>query len=318
MGWNLGALLTEERPGLGESATAELPGQDSLHQPRLLLRPGLKRAGASALEGLGLRGPAGPLDWVRSSAQGVAQLLDQSFQGFLDLEGRTSQRVGDCTVLSASWEGSFWHHDVTQPEVREAMLRRTERFLGSSEANLVFLRVVNGSHELLELGKLHRSLQRRFPHSRVRLLALVDLQETDCLHMTRELGEDVLVATLRKDSWLAPLPTSPVERVRCLMSRTSEAYGRALAAALHVWARAARTLPVLWQNMAWLSFGLRPFHGGDPRTAAFEPRPLGASMLQALQATTTFAQLSHAVATPSAANAAIRRPLHPSRVISAA
>ncbi|CAJ1421368.1 unnamed protein product [Effrenium voratum] len=91
-------------------------------------------AGASALEGLGLRGPAGPLDWVRSSAQGVAQLLEQSFQGFLDLEGRTSQRVGDCTVLSASWEGSFWHHDVTQPEVREAMLRRTERFLGSSEA----------------------------------------------------------------------------------------------------------------------------------------------------------------------------------------
>ncbi|CAJ1440060.1 unnamed protein product, partial [Effrenium voratum] len=89
--------------------------------------------------------------------------------------------------------------------------------------------------------------------------------------MTRELGEDVLVATLRKDSWLAPLPTSP-ERVRCLMSRTSEAYG--------VWARAARTLPVLWQNMAWLSFGLRPFHGGDPRTAAFEPRPRGASMLQ--------------------------------------
>ena len=49
MGWNLGALLTsEERPGLGESATPELPGQDSLHQPRLLLRPGLKRLGRTA------------------------------------------------------------------------------------------------------------------------------------------------------------------------------------------------------------------------------------------------------------------------------
>ena len=45
----------------------------------------------------------------------------------------------------------------------------------------MFLRVVNGSYELSQLGQLYRSLQQRFPKSRVRLLALVDLQAAKCV-----------------------------------------------------------------------------------------------------------------------------------------
>ena len=34
-------------------------------------------------------------------------------------------------------------------------------------------------------------------------------------------------------------------------------------------------------SQAWLELSLSPFYGGDPHSAAFEPRPVGASIFQA-------------------------------------
>ena len=75
---------------------------------------------AAALQALGLRGEAGPFDWLRISARSVGFLLRTGFQDFFDTESIPSRGEGDRVAAARSWEGSFWHHDVRDPDVQLA------------------------------------------------------------------------------------------------------------------------------------------------------------------------------------------------------
>ena len=60
----------------------------------------------------------------------------------MDWEG-TTHPVGSLEVFPMRWGGSFWHHDIRDPKVRETFVRRKERFLSSKNENLLFIRVVS-------------------------------------------------------------------------------------------------------------------------------------------------------------------------------
>ena len=61
---------------------------------------------------------------------------------------------GSFIVLS-NWGGSFWHHDLSDPNTHEVLGRRIARFLGLAEVACdrprVFIRLVNHTGELCPL-----------------------------------------------------------------------------------------------------------------------------------------------------------------------
>ncbi|CAE7685781.1 cyb5r2 [Symbiodinium pilosum] len=106
------------------------------------------------LQLLDLRGPAQPFDWTRTPLDGIVRCLDEGFQNFLTYSAfcDTNQHP---VFLGSSWGGSFWHHDLNNPNTHKVFGRRIARFLGLAEVACdrprVFIRLVNHTGELCPL-----------------------------------------------------------------------------------------------------------------------------------------------------------------------
>eukprot|EP00434_Breviolum_minutum_P017850 symbB.v1.2.015753.t2/scaffold1187.1/size155418/2 len=104
-------------------------------------------------------------------------------------------------IFPMSWGGSHWHHDFDDDEVKETMQRRKERFLSPAQENIVFIRAVNCTEELLAIPHLVQALKRRFSRSHVRLLVLVDHQDVASNSVAKDLGNDVIFSTANGSVW---------------------------------------------------------------------------------------------------------------------
>jgi len=224
---------------------------------------------AAALQALGLRGEAGPFDWLRISARSVGFLLRTGFQDFFDTESIPSRGEGDRVAAARSWEGSFWHHDVRDPDVQLAFHRRIDRFLNPRGRNVIFVRAVNSSEELHEISELFATLKQHFRTVRVHLAVLIDLQEAAGAFCTEDLGSDVIFLPIHQAAWLNKSQAVGRAHVREMMAQTSWAYCQGFARALHIWFGQ--------EEAAWLSSvkqlhcQLLSFCGGNCRTESYEP-----------------------------------------------
>jgi len=227
---------------------------------------------ANTFESLGLRDAAGPFDWMRSDCQGITHLVENGFEDFLEWDG-SSHKIGSLDVFPVKWGGSFWHHDIRDAKVQETFKRRADRFLKAKNENLLFIRVVNGTQELSQIKALHAALLQRFAESRVRLLVLVDLQDSEQDLVTQELGQDVIFSCVHHHSWEGPLEGSPEEQARRRLHVASEAYSQALMRALHIWCNCG-TLSATWPSVAAFTQHLVPWLGTDPRRDSFQPSRL--------------------------------------------
>lgn len=172
----------------------ELPGVKHFLSKTSLVSLGSYCAVANMIQKLGLREAAGPFDWIRSNGQGVTHLLRNGFQDFLDWEGRVHDVAG-LQVFPTTWGGSFWHHDISDPQVRQTFDRRKQRFLQMRNENLLFIRVVNGTQEVAQIPDLYSALHARFAAvGRVLLLVLIDMQDSEREVRTQDLGSNVILA----------------------------------------------------------------------------------------------------------------------------
>lgn len=126
-------LQTRRRQQLG----FELPGIKDFLSKTTAVSLGSYCAVANMFEQLGLRDAAGPFDWMRSDCQGITHLILNGFQDFLEWEGHL--QIAGLKVFPTTWGGSFWHHDLNDPQVRETFTRRKDRFLQMRNADLLKL-----------------------------------------------------------------------------------------------------------------------------------------------------------------------------------
>eukprot|EP00435_Cladocopium_sp_Y103_P024092 s1073_g5.t2 len=247
---------------------------------------------AQALQMLGLRGAAGPFDWMRSRCEGVTQLLATNFKDFLTMEPPFIQQGGS-HVFPMAWGGSYWHHNIADKEVQQTMERRKQRFLSMSDENLIFIRSVNCTDELRAIPHLIQALKARFPRSNVRLLVLVDYQ--DCLNeaIMQELGQDVIFSLVSSRVWDTPLqmPEWDPSYMRKRMELESYAYAGSIARALRIWSGTTSVwsgagtfslFPSLESYRNWVS----PFTGPDPKVDGFRGRRLPRAVPPAVPAAT--------------------------------
>jgi len=133
---------------------------------------------AMAMQSLGLRRCAYPLDYTRSSARGVIDLFATNFRGFLSGTPVPHAEYGT-TFQNTAWGGSFWHHDISNPEVKAAMERRVDRLLGNTSVPKsrprIFCRAVNSTSELGLTMELLATLQATYTGP-VKLLILIEDQ----------------------------------------------------------------------------------------------------------------------------------------------
>ncbi|CAK9062574.1 Uncharacterized protein R408 [Durusdinium trenchii] len=86
---------------------------------------------AQALESLGLRRCSMPLDWTRSSAEGVTRLVRNGFEDFL--QASEAVCIRQVRVFPTTW-GGFWHQALDCQRDVETLKRRRERFLSAAGA----------------------------------------------------------------------------------------------------------------------------------------------------------------------------------------
>jgi len=139
---------------------------------------------SSALQALGFRRFSYPFDWVRSPLTGVERLFRTNFSGFFSgtpLPGNDSSG-GLTRYFHTAWGGSFWHHDISDPETRAAMQRRVDRILAKREVPTtkphVFVRAANCTTELPMTLGLYDALQAVYSAG-IYLLVLVEGQEKE-------------------------------------------------------------------------------------------------------------------------------------------
>eukprot|EP00438_Fugacium_kawagutii_P007081 Skav214272 [mRNA] locus=scaffold642:254388:270442:+ [translate_table: standard] len=265
-------LQLQRRQQLG----MELPGVQSFLSKTSVASLGSYCAVATMFEQLGLRQAAGPFDFIRSECQGVSHLLRNGLEDFLDWEGPVRD-VSGLKVFSTSWGGSFWHHDISDPKVRETFQRRRERFLNMRNENLLFVRVVNGTHELAQIPELYSALKLRFgASSRVLLLVLIDLQDYEREVRTQDLGSDVIFSCVHSSTWEAPiLVPSPEEQAKKRLHMASDAYAKAVSRALFIWCGYVSVNPVAaFPTWAHFAQQLVPWQGTNPKLDSYQPTRL--------------------------------------------
>lgn len=196
-----------------------------------------------ALVALNLRRRAYPFDWTRTPTSGIIHLYGNNFLDFFTYSEVKPSILPSASAeawnfLGAKWGGSFWHHDPRDMETRRNFNRRIERLLGLhsqvlAEQRRVFVHAVNSSQDLELAEKLHRTLQESLPRAEVKLLLLVDMQESEEL---LELSEDILV--FRVDEHIF---SDAVTYAKFSFEGHVENYARGIAEALRFWARADTT-----------------------------------------------------------------------------
>ncbi|CAK9077059.1 unnamed protein product [Durusdinium trenchii] len=136
-----------------------------------------------SIQRLGLGDAHLPFDWIRTTSQGLERFLKHGFDDFFVAKRYDLPEAG--MKVHRAEHHSFWHDDVSQPEVREKLLRRVNRFLGLAEntpesRDLLFIRSCACTDELREAEALYSALCGRFtvgPGRRLLLAMVVDGQE---------------------------------------------------------------------------------------------------------------------------------------------
>jgi len=140
-----------------------------------------------------------PLDWIRSSIDGLIHWLKHDFEGFRNGGCKYHLILKDCAMtVHRSSTHSFWHDNLEDDATQEKLQRRVQRFLDlaqdTSEHNspraLLFVRSVACSSELPKIEQLLQILRQRFESKRrkVYLLVVIDGQPFagPILHATHE------------------------------------------------------------------------------------------------------------------------------------
>jgi len=225
-------------------------------------------AASKGLQALGLKRYSYPLDWVRSPIEGIIRLLDTNFADFLTCSCVRDEGVKGHLMGCSKWGGSFWHHDILQPKVRDDFLRRIDRFFGRKEipatTTRVFVRAVNSTQELSKIPELHSALKRTFPSAKIFLLVLVDNQKTaGPLRVADASCEEIVFCRIHEsvlnDNWT--------------MEKQSDAYADAIAVATRCWAGSRSTWAKIEElpSLSHLSSMMTAIDAGDPACRLFYP-----------------------------------------------
>lgn len=231
---------------------------------------------ARALQALGVKRLSYPFDWVRAPAEGVIHCLDKRFQDFLTFTNvarpaSVKQPVYACT----RWGGSFWHHDPSASSTAGDFTRRAERFLGlgeiPAERPRIFVRAVNSTIEVASSLRMLAALRRSLPKCEVRLLVLVDLQQSQGPRCVKGYSSDELLFYFLHEDLFAGTPTQPGSS--WTMERHAEAYTEALAFACSFWAgQESEESVVPLEDFDALEAAIEQWDGGSATGELFFPR----------------------------------------------
>lgn len=228
---------------------------------------------ARALQAMGLKKHSYPFDWTRSPLDGIIRLFETDFAGFLSFALDEDRAELGHLKGNAPWGGSFWHHDVSQPQVRHDFRRRINRLLGDDEVPMlrprVFVRAVNSTSEVALTIRLHEALRRTFPGGRVYVLMLIDCQPSSgLLRLTDSTLDNVLFCMLRNEKLFE-------DNGKCwTMERQCECYAEAIALATRYWGGKADASSEIREvaSLQQLSSLVMPFEGGKAGSELFFPR----------------------------------------------
>lgn len=224
-----------------------------------------------ALQAVGLKKHSYPFDWVRTPVFGLIHVLETRFADFLTYttcadKGRVGTLFG-----SATWGGSFWHHDPDKPNTATAFTRRAERFLGLCEVppsrRRLFVWAINSCRELDDAVRLRDTLAHALPRAEVYLLVLIDLQhkeEPACLSgfEARNLLFYRIDEGLFADGGAG-----------WSMQKQAVHYVRAIAFAIHRWSNPRNQQAVQqFSCLRDLCLSVQPFDGGSAALELFFPR----------------------------------------------
>eukprot|EP00928_Gymnodinium_smaydae_P044199 TRINITY_DN2949_c1_g2_i1.p1 TRINITY_DN2949_c1_g2~~TRINITY_DN2949_c1_g2_i1.p1 ORF type:complete len:519 (+),score=89.89 TRINITY_DN2949_c1_g2_i1:76-1557(+) len=232
------------------------------------VRQSMKKVGCDPGETL-------PFDWMRTKVEGILHYMRNDFEGFFDYVTHSPIANSGGQVMFRDYLKSFWHHDPTDPDTREAFGRRFKRFQGIDATSLpvLFVRSVSKTAELAMTGELLDELTLRFG-PRTMLLQLVDFQ-------TKTNGPVLVSDRPNLLIWYVP-PNAHSDP-------EGAPYGEPLRAALR-WAqgdqiRATMTLPTADANKllqiadvsdSWEIHGFRPFEEA-PTPSTCPPSSFGSS-----------------------------------------
>jgi len=215
----------------------------------------------------GLRGAAYPFDWVRSPATGIIHCFNTRFADFFQFANTKDAGQHGISFQNTAWGGSFWHHNILDPEVRNAFQRRIERILGLADVPpskpRVFVRTMNSSEEIDVTLQLNETLRRAFPGTKVYLLILLDMQDAvGPVRIAGPQGDDLL---FYKIPLAAAFTTTIDER--------EHGYWEALVFAIRLWACKADPVSEV-PSLAHVKAACDPFDGNNPAVELYAPRRL--------------------------------------------
>mmetsp|Transcript_50362 Transcript_50362/g.93138 ORF Transcript_50362/g.93138 Transcript_50362/m.93138 type:complete len:354 (+) Transcript_50362:115-1176(+) len=215
-----------------------------------------------ALKALGLRSCSYPLDYTRSSTRGLIHLFTTGFADFITGQPITSPEHG-VVVQNTAWGGSFWHHDLREPAVRNAMQRRVQRLLGKGSVPLdkprMFFRTANTTDELDLTTDLLMLLQSTYSGP-VKLCTCIELQSgSGPITLAGDLGDDLLFYRISEKYTLT---TTQEERI--------DGFFDPIAQAIQFWS-GAPLLAAQVKSVAEVKGLCDTIQGGNPANSLFSP-----------------------------------------------
>eukprot|EP00933_Yihiella_yeosuensis_P036625 TRINITY_DN30397_c0_g1_i1.p1 TRINITY_DN30397_c0_g1~~TRINITY_DN30397_c0_g1_i1.p1 ORF type:complete len:437 (+),score=62.62 TRINITY_DN30397_c0_g1_i1:48-1358(+) len=238
---------------------------------------------SKAFAHFGVRQHSYPFDWVRSPMSGVIQCFQTGFEDFLTYTHTVDkQNVGfglSQVFVGTRWGGSFWHHDIEQPSVRDDFSRRVDRILGLSDVPKtkprVFVRLLNSSQELDHALKLMAVLRQTFPDAPIYVLLIVDFQDADrAFNLQGDENDHLLVYFCKRETIYKLAETGgDLDYVhRCKM------YVDVLAFACRFWAGGSKNkvlveeVPACVSQLSHVPSCCKQWYGGDCNSELFAPQ----------------------------------------------
>eukprot|EP00971_Amphidinium_carterae_P169846 3365027-Amphidinium_carterae.1 len=171
-------------------AVANKASQDGIILASLGCYPGTKRT----FQHMGLGGAVLPFDWIRVSMDGLMTFIEKDFQDFFNFSTVHVVESMSLTVYRHQHH-SFWHDTAGTQEFRDKVVKRIANFngLAATSENILFVRVVATSEEILQSHKLLEALVNKFGEGKVGLLMIVDWQSAHTGAFVVDDLEDVMV-----------------------------------------------------------------------------------------------------------------------------
>lgn len=138
-----------------------------------------------------------PLDWMRTSMQGLIYWLRNGFKQFFKVNQMlhvTMEDTGEeMRVFRSHWH-SFWYDDIDEDRVRERFSRRIDRFLALADdtdtRELLFVRSIANTSELDDVETLFELLQERFERYGRRVFLCIVVPDQPITGPVRHATED--------------------------------------------------------------------------------------------------------------------------------